>query len=201
MYDNFVYQSQAVRVLFGCGKAQAVPAERLEFHKCSRALILCTAQAARAPSASSRRRPTASPISIAPKTGDARERLAKIIDHAKEKNADCLLVIGGGSPMGFAKTVAANAGLRSIAVVTTYSGSEMANGSSMAPDMDRVGGGRPMSAAQRDLRPDLTLSLPPRISAASGMNAMAHAVEFSLRPRREPGSRTAGGQRGRAHWR
>ena len=126
MPDNFVYQSQAVRVLFGRGKVQSVPAE-LELHKRTRALILCTNSGR----ATAERIQTQAPGRIAdihqlPKTGDARERLAKLVDHAKQKNADSILVIGGGSPIGFAKTVAANAGLRSIAVVTTYSGSEMA---------------------------------------------------------------------------
>ena len=85
--------------------------------------------------------------------------------------------------MGFAKTVAANAGLRSIAVVTTYSGSEMANGWSIGAGPDRMSGEDdrclPLSAIYD---PDLTLSLPPRISAASGMNAMAHAVESLYGP-------------------
>jgi maleylacetate reductase len=183
MTENFVYQSQAVRVLFGRGKLASVPAE-LELHKRSRALILCTNSS----------RPTAervqsgAPGRIAdihqlPPAGDARERLAKLVDHAKQKNADSLLVIGGGSPIGFAKTVAANAGLRSIAVVTTYSGSEMASTWSIGAGPDRMAGEDdnclPLTAIYD---PDLTLSLPPRTSAASGMNAMAHAVETLYGP-------------------
>ena len=92
-------------------------------------------------------------------------------------------MIGGGSPIGFAKTVAANAGLRSIAVVTTYSGSEMASSWSIGAGPDRMAGDDddclPLTAIYD---PDLTLSLPPRISAASGMNAMAHAVETLYGP-------------------
>jgi maleylacetate reductase len=183
MTENFVYQSQAVRVLFGRGKLKAVPAE-LELHQRSRALVLCTTSS----------RPTAerlraeAPGRIAdihqlPPTGDARERLAKLLDHAKEKNADSILVIGGGSPIGFAKTVAAKAGLRSIAVVTTYSGSEMAPTWSIGAGPDRMAGEDdnclPLTAIYD---PDLTLSLPPRTSAASGMNAMAHAVETLYGP-------------------
>jgi maleylacetate reductase len=183
MTENFVYQSQAVRVLFGRGTLQSVPAE-LELHKRTRALILCTNSS----------RPTAervqsqTPGRIAdihqlPPSGDARERLAKLIEHAKQKNADSVLVIGGGSPIGFAKTVAANAGLRSIAVVTTYSGSEMASTWSIGAGPDRMAGDHddclPLTAIYD---PDLTLSLPARTSAASGMNAMAHAVETLYGP-------------------
>jgi maleylacetate reductase len=183
MTENFVFQSQAIRVLFGRGTLKAVPAE-LELHKRSRALILCTTSSR--PSAE--RVQSEAPGRIAdihqlPPTGDARERLARLVDHAKQKSADSLLVIGGGSPIGFAKTVAANAGLRSIAVVTTYSGSEMASSWSIGAGKDRMAGDDdtclPLTAIYD---PDLTLSLPPRTSAASGMNAMAHAVETLYGP-------------------
>lgn len=136
--DDFVYQSQAVRVLFGPGKVALAPAE-IELHKRSRALILCTdssrATGERIQSEASAR---IADIHQLPKTGDARERLAKLLDHAKRKNADSLIVIGGGTPIGFAKTVSANAGLRSIAVVTTYSGSEMASSWSIGAGADRM---------------------------------------------------------------
>jgi maleylacetate reductase len=180
---DFVYESQAVRVLFGRGKVAAVPDE-LEFHKRERALILCTASgratAERIRSQASNR---IADIHQLPKAGDARERLATLLDHARQKSADSLIVIGGGSPLGFAKTVAAKAGLRSIAVVTTYSGSEMASGWSIGAGPDRMSGEDdkclPLTAIYD---PELTLSLPPRVTAASGMNAMAHAVESLYGP-------------------
>ena len=185
MTENFVYQSQAVRVLFGHGKVQSVPAE-LELHRRTRALILCTASS----------RPTVERVQAAgriadfhqlPKTGDARERLARLVDHAKQKNADSVVVIGGGSPIGFAKTIAAKEGLRSVAVVTTYSGSEMASSWSIGAGPDRIAGDDdnclPLTAIYD---PDLTLTLPPRTSAASGMNAMAHAVETLYGPDLNP---------------
>src|SRR5262245_400092 len=76
MPDNFVYQSQAVRVLFGRGTVQSVPDE-LALHQKSRALILCTTSS----------RDTAERIQDdaadrvvdihqLAKTGDARQRLA-----------------------------------------------------------------------------------------------------------------------------
>jgi maleylacetate reductase len=187
MTENFVFQSQAVRVLFGRGTLQSVPAE-LELHQRSRVLILCTASSrATAERVQSQAANRIADIHQLPKSGDARERLAKLIDHAKQKNADSIVVIGGGSPIGFAKTVAANAGLRSIAVVTTYSGSEMSSSWSIGAGKDRMAGDHndclPLSAIYD---PDLTLSLPPRISAASGMNAMAHAVETLYGPDLNP---------------
>jgi maleylacetate reductase len=162
---------------------QSVPDE-LAFHQRSRALILCTgssrATAERIQAQASGR---IADIHQLPKSGDARERLARIIEHAKQKNADCLLVIGGGTPIGFAKTVSATAGLRSIAVVTTYSGSETASTWSIGAGPDRMAGEDdvclPLTAIYD---PEMTRSLPPRVSAASGMNAMAHAVESLYGP-------------------
>jgi maleylacetate reductase len=194
MTENFVYQSQAVRVLFGRGKLQAVPSE-LERHQRSRALVLCTTSS-RSTAEWVQAQPGARIVDIhqLPQTGDARERLAKLIEHAKQKDADSLVVIGGGSPIGFAKTMAAKAGLRSVAVVTTYSGSEMASSWSIGAGPDRMAGDDdnclPLTAIYD---PDLTLSLPPRTSAASGMNAMAHAVETLYGPDLNPVVRVMAG--------
>lgn len=187
MIEPFVYQSQPVRVVFGRGKLQAVSAE-LEHHRRSRALILCTTSSrATAEQVQAEAGGRIVDIHQLPKSGDARERLAKLIDHAKQKDADSLVVIGGGSPIGFAKTMAAKAGLRSIAVVTTYSGSEMASTWSIGAGPDRMAGDDdnclPLTAIYD---PDLTLSLPPRTSAASGMNAMAHATETLYGPDLNP---------------
>ena len=186
-------------MLFGRGKVQSVPAE-LELHQRSRALILCTTSS----------RPTAervqsqAPSRIAdihqlPPTGDARERLAKLIDHAKQKDADCLLVIGGGSPIGFAKTVAANAGLRSIAVVTTYSGSEMASTWSIGAGKDRMAGDHddclPLTC---DLR-----SRPDALAAAAHLGGERHERDGAcgrdaVRAGHQSGGRRAGGEGGGA---
>jgi maleylacetate reductase len=183
MPDDFVYQSQPVRVRFGRKAVEAVPAE-LMLHERSRALILCTASGL---DTAHRVRMMAPQrfvdIRRLEKTGDARERLAGIVMHATQKNADSLVVIGGGTPIGFAKTIAATAGIRCVAVVTTYSGSEMASSWSIGAGPDRMTGdddqALPLTAIYD---PDLTITLHPRTSAASGMNAMAHAVESLYGP-------------------
>lgn len=187
MTESFVFQSQPVRVLFGRGTLAAVGTE-LERHARARALILATdssravAERVRAQAA-----PRIADIHHLPRTGDARERLAAMITHAERVAADSVVVIGGGSPLGFAKTIAAKASLRSIAVVTTYSGSEMASNWSIGAGQDRMAGdcddSLPLTAIYD---PDLTLTLPPRTSAASGMNAMAHATETLYGPDLNP---------------
>jgi maleylacetate reductase len=187
MTKTFSFESQALRVLFGRGTVQSVPAE-LDRHKRSRVLMLCTASSrATAERVRSQAGTRIVDIHQLPPSGDARERLTKLIEHAKQKDADSLVVIGGGSPIGFAKTIAAQAGLRSVAVVTTYSGSEMSSSWSIGAGPDRMAGdcddALPLTAIYD---PDLTLTLPPRTSAASGMNAMAHAVETLYGPDLNP---------------
>jgi alcohol dehydrogenase class IV len=187
MPDNFVFQSQAVRVRFGRNAVEAVPAE-LALHERLRAMVLCTGsglQTAERLRALSPRRFVGT--IVLEKTGDARERLARIVTQARQNDADCIVVIGGGTPIGFAKTIAATAGIRSVAVVTTYSGSEMASTWSIGAGPDRMAGeddsALPLTAVYD---PDLTLTLHPRTSAASGMNAMAHAVESLYGPDLNP---------------
>lgn len=91
--------------------------------------------------------------------------------------ADGIVTLGGGSATGLGKAVALS-GLPLVAVPTTYAGSEM------TPIWGITNAGRKETG--RDLRvlpktvlydPELTYGLPPLITAASGMNAVAHSLE------------------------
>ncbi len=95
-----------------------------------------------------------------------------------DTKADGLVVVGGGSAIGLAKAIALQTGLPILAVPTTYSGSEA------TPILGMTDGERKITV--RDAKvvprtilydPDLTLGLPAAVSAASGMNAIAHCVE------------------------
>jgi maleylacetate reductase len=97
---------------------------------------------------------------------------------ASAANADGLVAVGGGSAIGLAKIIARDTALPIIAVPTTYSGSEATTIFGIT-DGARKTTGRDSKALPRTViyDPDLTLGLPPAVSAASGMNAMAHCVE------------------------
>jgi maleylacetate reductase len=105
---------------------------------------------------------------------------------------DSLLAVGGGSAVGLAKAVALERRLPIVAVPTTYSGSEMTSIWGVT-DGEVKRTGRNASVAPRLViyDPTLTLSLPPAVAAASGMNAIAHAVEAMYAANASPAATTA----------
>ncbi len=97
---------------------------------------------------------------------------------ATRHGVDLLISIGGGSSIGLGKALTKRLGLPHITLPTTYAGSEV------TPILGQTNGGEKLTERDDRLRPsviiydpDLGLSLPARLAAASGMNALAHAVE------------------------
>lgn len=106
---------------------------------------------------------------------------------AREIGSDTVLTIGGGSATGFGKAVVLDAGVRQIAVPTTYAGSEMTSIWGMSDgDRKRVGVDARAKPALVVYDPELTLTLPPHIAGPSGMNALAHSVEGLYGPGANP---------------
>jgi maleylacetate reductase len=178
MTGRFTYRSDPVRIVFGAGAIAALPAEA-SLHNMSRLMVLCSksrAEFARRVTASIADRCIAFCDGSAPNM--PREVFERIVDDIKRLKLDGFVVIGGGSPIGLAKAAAATTRIPYIAVVTTYSGSEMAARWRIGIADDRISGEGPAALpATAIYDPELTLDLPQRFSAASGMNAVAHAVE------------------------
>lgn len=102
---------------------------------------------------------------------------------ALELGADGCVAVGGGSAIGLGKAIALRHALPIVAVPTTYAGSEMTavwglteNGEKRTGRDNRV---LPRSVVYD---PELTVTLPAELSATSGMNAIAHAVEALYAP-------------------
>lgn len=175
---DFVYQGQPSRVVFGNGKL-ATLAEEIERLGARRALILTTPEqqdlgeqvSALLGERSAGLYPKAVmyvPIEVA---RAARAEAARL-------DADCCVAVGGGSTIGLGKAIAMDSGLPILAIPTTYAGSEMTPIYGLTEDRLKKTGRDPRVLPKTVIYdPQLTLSLPAGISACSGMNAMAHAVE------------------------
>ena len=176
--NPFVYNAPAMRVVFGAGSVAEL-AKEVDRLGAKRALLLAT------PGRTAMVKSVADPLVI---------RLAGVFDRvvmhtplelaeearrlAASVQADCCVVVGGGSTIGFGKAIALTSALPLLAVPTTYSGSEMTTIWGISEGGAKKTGRDPKVLPKTVIYdPALTLDLPPHVSAASGMNAMAHCVE------------------------
>ncbi len=187
MPDPFVYTSDRLRVLFGCGTVARIAAEA-DHHKMSRVMLLCSR--GRAEMAQRIAAPLGARVvgtCDAARGGMPAAAFDEIVGELKRLAADGFVCVGGGSPIGLAKAVAAATKIPFIAVVTTYSGSEMSSRWYIGAGADERSGASPAALpASAIYDPELTRDLPFATSAASCMNAMAHAVELLYGPDANP---------------
>jgi maleylacetate reductase len=172
----FVYSGLPSRVVFGAGSIAQLPAE-VERLGAKRPLLLSTPGRVDMVATVSRNLPVAgvfdkvvmhTPIEAANQARDL----------ARQLKADCCIAVGGGSTIGFGKAIALTSGLPVLAVPTTYSGSEMTTIWGISEGGAKRTGRDPKVLPRTVIYdPELTLDLPAPVSAASGMNAIAHCVE------------------------
>lgn len=184
---SFSYDTHEVRVVFGAGKLADLPAE-LDRRGLARVMLLMT------PGRAGQR------AAIETLLGD---RLAGVFAGAKlhvpvgvvaEAKADLvrfqpqsLLAFGGGSAIGLGKALAFETKLPLAAIVTTYSGSEMtAVWGNSDGTMKRTFRNTEVAPRLVLYDPELTYGLSREVSAASGMNAIAHCVEAAYAPEQNP---------------
>lgn len=179
--DSFEYNPSPIRVLFGSGSNRKLPAE---VHKlgCHLPLILSTPRQVAEVE-------TLYEILIADKIQPAgtytkakMHTPIQVTEEAmlfmKENPADCLVSIGGGSVVGLGKAISIRTGLPHICIPTTYSGSEMTG------ILGETKEGKKTTRSDPKIMPatviydvDYTMGLPSALTATSGINAMAHAIE------------------------
>jgi alcohol dehydrogenase class IV len=173
---NFTYVALPTRVVFGAGSIRSLAAEvgRLG---ATRVLLIST------PGRAEMVRRLCAGLSIAGVFDRAVmhtpvEAVESAREKAKSVDADCCVTVGGGSTIGFGKAIAVTSGLPVVAVPTTYSGSEMTTIWGVSEGGVKKTGRDPKVLPKVVIYdPELTLELPPAVSAASGMNAMAHCAE------------------------
>ena len=111
----------------------------------------------------------------------------RAMETVRDVRADCLVAIGGGSTTGLGKAIALRTDLPQIVLPTSYAGSEM------TPVVGQTSGGIKTTQSSPKILPeiviydvDLTMTMPPGLSATSGINAIAHAVEALYARDRNP---------------
>lgn len=180
--DEFEYRSAPVRVIFGSGTIQKVTVE-LGTLTLTRPFILCGA-AQKGQAEDLLLTLDADPkITVAGIFTDAEmhtpyEVTEKAVQLARSSQCDAIVSIGGGSAIGLGKAISFRTGIYHLAIPTTYAGSEM------TPILGETQDGRKTTRSDPKIRPgsviydvDLTMTLPVSMSATSGINAIAHAVE------------------------
>lgn len=100
--------------------------------------------------------------------------------------ADAVLTIGGGSATGLGKAVAVQSGLPLIAIPTTYAGSEMTPIYGITSKVKRTNIALAALPKLVIYDPELFVSLPANVTASTGFNAIAHAVEALIAGRSGP---------------
>ena len=173
---NFTYVSLPTRVVFGAGSIRGLAAE-VERRGAKRVLLIST------PGRAEMVRNLAKGLALAGVFDRAvMHTPLAVVEAAREEarkvNADCCVTVGGGSTIGFGKAIALSSSLPVVAVPTTYSGSEMTTIWGVSEGGAKKTGRDPKVLPRAVIYdPELTLSLPPALSASSGMNAIAHSVE------------------------
>jgi maleylacetate reductase len=177
--DPFVYTSLPGRIVFGFGTLARVPAE-IEALGGKRALVLCDRY--HEDRAGARLRDHLGSLVAGFSSEAAMHTPVAVTERVMRQlsavAADCLVALGGGSTIGLSKALALRTDLPQIVIPTTYAGSEA------TPILGETMGDRKATQRSPKILPEvvvydveLTLALPPLLSAVSGINAIAHAVE------------------------
>ncbi|NJC72893.1 maleylacetate reductase [Planosporangium thailandense] len=185
-YDAPVLADRSVRVVFGVGSLYRIGGEAAQLG-CRALLIAGPHEDAAADVVAAELGPD-----LAGRLRDVAQHVPTDLAHeatyrATQLGAEVLLAVGGGSATGLAKVIALRTGLPILAVPTTYAGSEMTPIWGLTDAQGKTTG-RDARVIPRTVLydPTLTVSLPPQLTAASGMNALAHALEALYAPDATP---------------
>lgn len=178
MPQSFTYQVSPMRVVFGVGTVAQL-ADELDRLGVRRALVLAS------------RRQQAEVGNLAALTGG---RMVGVFDGAvvhtpvgvteramqvvREVEPDGVVAVGAGAATGLSKAIALRIDLPQLIVPTSYAGSEM------TPVLGETVDGVKTTQSSPKILPEaviydvnLTISMPAKFSAISGLNAIAHAAE------------------------
>ena len=185
--EPFVYEALSQRVVFGSGTLAHV-GDEVRALKHARAFVLSTPQQKDSAVALSAQLGALSAGVFAEAAMHTPvEVTERAVKAARDAAADVLVSLGGGSTTGLGKAIALRTDLDQIVIPTSYAGSEA------TPILGQTENGKKTTQRAKSILPevivydvDLTMTLPPAMSATSGMNAIAHAIEALYAENRNP---------------
>lgn len=173
--QSFTYEASPVRVVFGSGTAKKL-SEEISNQKLTAPLLLSTPrQAGQAEGLKTILDGKVAGIFTGAMMHTPISITTKALEYAKSVNADSIVSIGGGSTIGLGKAISVRTGLPHICLPTTYAGSEMTSILGETTDGQKTTRRDPKilpSTVIYDV--DFTMTMPPALSAVSGVNAIAH---------------------------
>ncbi|QRD90286.1 maleylacetate reductase [Aspergillus flavus] len=176
--DAFEYNANPGRVVFGSGTLQKLPDEISRLNLKAPLVLSTPQQVSQAEMVKDVLKGKVAGIFNEATMHTPTHITEKALEYAKSQNADLVISIGGGSTIGLGKAISIRTGLPHICIPTTYAGSEM------TPILGETADGLKKTRSDPKILPgtviydvDLTMTLPPAMSATSGVNAIAHAVE------------------------
>jgi maleylacetate reductase len=183
----FQYEALPARVVFGAGAIARLPEEASRL-RLERVLIVSTAGQRKL---AERAGEILGSLAVGVFANAVMHTPGEITEAAMlrvaELRADGIVAVGGGSAIGLSKALALRTDLPQIVVPTTYAGSEA------TPILGETMANEKRTQRSQKVLPEtilydvhLTIGLPISVSMASGINAMAHAVEALYAPDRNP---------------
>ncbi|KAL4769460.1 hypothetical protein BDW60DRAFT_218870 [Aspergillus nidulans var. acristatus] len=176
--DAFEYNANPGRVVFGSGTLQKLPEEIARLDKKAPLILSTPQQVSHAERVKEVLKGQVAGIFTEATMHTPTHITDKAVEYAKAQNADVVISIGGGSTIGLGKAISIRTGLYHVCIPTTYAGSEM------TPILGETADGLKKTRSDPKILPgtviydvDLTMTLPTEMSATSGVNAIAHAVE------------------------
>ena len=181
MLRQFTYQVSPVRVVFGIGTIGSLPDE-LDRLGVKRALLLATprqqSQLGDLTRLTGARSVGVFDGAVVHTPVAVTERAMALVGDLKP---DGIVAIGAGATTGLSKAIALRTDLPQLILPTSYAGSEM------TPVLGQTSDGVKSTQSSPAILPEtviydvnLTLSMSPKFSAISGLNAIAHAVEAQI---------------------
>ena len=174
--EQFEYNSNAARVVFGSGTITRLPEELARLNVSAPILLTTPGQSKRAGGVKNVLGERLAGHFSEAAMHTPTHVTEKAVSYVLSRNADSVVSMGGGSAIGLGKAISFRTGLPHICFPTTYAGSEM------TPILGETAEGVKKTVSDKKILPatviydvDLTMGLPVDVSAASGMNAIAHA--------------------------